>query len=113
MQDSSPLRATHDLGGVESPPFEIREHEPSDTDRRVDALVNLLAAPDVEIVRPDERRRGIEQLDPELYRTLSYYHRWLLGVTNILVEKNILSWCEIDDRVERLRAEATNSCRAP
>ncbi len=99
--------AMHDLGGVEAGPFEPTEHEPTDFDRRVDALVNLLAAKDVGLISPDERRLGIEELSHGEYHSLGYYQRWLSGVTNMLVKKGFLSRAEIDARIASLRSETS------
>lgn len=99
--------AMHDLGGVEAGPFEPTEHEPTDFDRRVDALVNLLAAKDVGLISPDERRLGIEELSHGEYHSLGYYQRWLTGVTNMLVKKGLLSQAEIDARIARFKHETS------
>ena len=84
-------RAFHDLGGREHQPFVISEHEPSDFDKDTEVVVNLLASKEVALVNPAERRRGIEELPEAIYFAVSYYERWLYGVTSILVEKDILS----------------------
>lgn len=97
--------ATHDIGGEDHGEFIIQEHQPSEFDKRIDALVNLLASREVALVRPDERRRGIEELPPEIYLELPYYQRWLFGVANILTEKGILSDAEIVGEMDRLRTE--------
>ena len=104
---SAKHHAVHDLGGVETAKFEPTDHQPTDFDRRVDALVNLLAANDVGLISPDERRLGIEGLSHGEYHSLSYYQRWLSGVTNMLVKKGFLSQAEIDARVESLGNETS------
>jgi hypothetical protein len=102
-EDNNSFHAMHDLGGTEAGAFKPTEHEPSDFDRRVDALVNLLAAKNVGLITPDERRRGIEELSHGEYHSLTYYQRWLSGVTNMLVEKGHLSRDEINLRIRSLR----------
>jgi hypothetical protein len=99
-------RAMHDLGGHEHWQFAASEHAPSDFDKGVDALVNLLALRETGLVRPDERRRGIEELPQDVYFNAPYYERWLLGVTAILIEKGLLSEAEIAAEMARLEAEA-------
>ncbi len=111
---SDQQRRQHDLGATEHPPFELDEHEASDVDKRVDAMVNLLAAPEISRVRPDERRRGIEELDDEAYHSFSYYQRWLAGVTNILVEKGIVGAPELVARLDAVkRRQAADTCNEP
>lgn len=101
------LRRHHDMGGSDHGPFEIDEHEASDLDKRVDALVNLLADPAIQAVLPDERRRGIEELSEEAYESLTYYQRWLAGVVNVLTQKKTIDSAHL---VERL-AQAKRSDR--
>jgi ABC-type molybdate transport system ATPase subunit len=101
-----PSHRHHDMGASEHPAFVLEEHEPSDIDKRVDALVNLLADPAIQCVRPDERRRGIEELDAESYHSFSYYQRWLVGVTNVLLEKGIIGRQELERRLDHLRSSA-------
>jgi hypothetical protein len=44
-------------------------------------------------------RRAREDMDKELYRSLSYYERWIVSVETILAEKKILTTEEIDRKV--------------
>lgn len=100
-----PHRAMHDLGGEPRGEIVIADHVPDAFDKDVDALVNLLALKEVGLVRPDERRRGIEELPPEIYFAAAYYERWLFGVTGILLEKQLLTADEITDEMARLARE--------
>lgn len=56
------------------------------------------------MLRVDELRRGIEELGPGAYDELSYYERWIASVTNILIEKGVLSVDEIGEKLEAVRA---------
>jgi hypothetical protein len=38
-------------------------------------------------------------MDSELYRSLSYYERWIASMESILIEKKILTKEDIDHRV--------------
>lgn len=94
----------HDLGGAShAGSLDFTPHLLSEFERNVDALVNLLAKADINIVCPDERRRGIESLPPDLYQSLTYYQRWLMGVKLILAQKGVLSDAEIAQRVSEIR----------
>ena len=55
------------------------------------------------LMRVDELRRGIESLGEDAYNTLGYYERWIASITNILVEKGVLTREEIDARVQSIR----------
>lgn len=101
-------RAVHDLGGVEpfaSQPIDRAEHELTQFDKSVDAIVNLLSRPPRRIIRVDELRRAIESLPAERYFALGYYEKWLAATTALLVEKGILTRDEIDRRCAAIRAE--------
>lgn len=96
-------RRHHDMGGLDHGPFQVDEHEASDLDKRVDALVNLLADPAIQVVLPDERRRGIEELPEEAYQSLTYYQRWLAGVVNVLLEKKLIDSASLVERLAQAK----------
>ncbi|MBM3540295.1 MAG: nitrile hydratase subunit beta [Alphaproteobacteria bacterium] len=100
-------RATHDLGGVEpaaSQPIDRTEHELTQFDKSVDALVYLLSRRS--IIRVDEMRRAIEALRPEEYHSLAYYEKWLRAVHDLLLEKDVLGEEEVMLRCAALREAA-------
>lgn len=102
--ETNPTPAQHDLGGASFPAsLDMTPHVPSDFERNVDALVNLLARKDINLVCPDERRRGIESLPREWYFGMNYYQRWLVGVKNILIEKRLILEAELDARMNEIR----------
>ncbi len=101
--------AFHDMGGEANEGFIVQEHEPSEFDKDIDTLVNLLASKEVALVRPDERRRGIEELPREIYFNVPYYQRWLYGVAAILAEKSFVTAQEITAEMNEIRSrEADN-----
>jgi len=100
------IRQQHDMGGLDKGPVEPSEHEIEPWEKRIEAIMRLCAMRDDPILTVDELRRGIEELPPELYDTLSYYERWIMSLTNILVEKGVLDRDELDARVKQLEAAA-------
>jgi len=92
----------HDMGGLPAGAVERDEHDPSFAERRVDALMMLLMAPDNHLFNVDEMRRTIESLPPEVYQRHDYYERWLMTIERLLVEKGVLKQAEIDARVAEL-----------
>lgn len=92
----------HDLGGLPEGSIDRSQHEFAYWEKQVDALLVLLADR-CQLMRVDELRRGIETLGEEAYNTLSYYERWIASITNILVEKGVLSREEIDARIQSIR----------
>lgn len=99
-------RATHDLGGVEpfaSQPIDRTEHELTQFDKSVDALVGLLSRLPQRIIRVDELRRAIEALPPAQYHGLAYYEKWLQAVHDLLLEKDVLGEEEVMLRCAAVR----------
>ena len=108
--DDTPKPAMHDLGGSShAGTIDFTPHMLNDFERNVDALVNLLARADINIVCPDERRRGIESLPSSLYASLTYYQRWLMGVKLILAEKGVLSDADIAQRIQQIQQRPEGS----
>ena len=103
------MRAYHDVGGERGGPIDRTEHQYEPWEKRVDAMMMLLSGqgPSAErIITVDELRRGIEGLGSEEYARMSYYERWLRSMTNLLLEKGIVSPDEIGVTIARLRERA-------
>ncbi|MFQ5837314.1 MAG: nitrile hydratase [Thermoplasmata archaeon] len=84
----------HDRGGwPEAGRIDTHDHDLEPWEQETNALLWVLAQH--EILRDDELRRAIEDLEPGQYESLGYYHRWLLAIENLLVEKDILTREEI------------------
>lgn len=91
----------HDMGGRPGAgPIDRTEHHLADWEVLIDAILQALAAKGIR--RTDESRRAMEDLDPELYRTLSYYERWTAGAESLLAEKGLVTREEIDRKVAEL-----------
>lgn len=100
------MRAMHDLGGIEpmaSAAIDREEHALTQFDKNVDALMYLLSGR--RLVRVDELRRAIESFTPLQYAQLTYYEKWLQAMTNLMVEKGVLTREEIDAKIASLRAD--------
>jgi hypothetical protein len=101
------LRRVHDLGGLEAGPVTAEEHDCAPWEKKVDAILRLLARKG--LITTDELRRGIEELGPGAYDELSYYERWIRSISNILLEKGLLTPSELGEAIaaaERAHAEA-------
>ncbi len=94
------MRRHHDMGGLEAGPVEQSEHDYAPWEKRVDAIMRLLTGKQYEVITVDELRRGIEDLGPGVYDELSYYERWISSITNILIEKGVISVDELGRRME-------------
>jgi hypothetical protein len=91
----------HDLGGSPGAgPIDKRQHETEDWERLADAVTVALDKRGIKTT--DEHRRAIESLDPERYRKLGYYERWIAATELLLIEKGILTREEIDQKAAEL-----------
>lgn len=91
----------HDMGGEPNDePIDQSDHQKMDWEMRADALHQVLGQKGIR--RTDEMRRSMESLDPDLYRSLSYYERWTAALELLMVEKGFLTSAEIDRRVIQL-----------
>ena len=95
------MAGVHDLGGSPGAgPIDKSQHETEDWERLADAVTVALDKRGIKTT--DEHRRAIESLDPERYRTLGYYERWITATELLLVEKGILTREEIDQKAAEL-----------
>jgi hypothetical protein len=81
-------------------PIDQSDHQKMDWEMRADALHQVLGQKGIR--RTDEMRRSMESLDPDLYRSLSYYERWTAALELLMVEKGYLTSDEIDRKVTQL-----------
>jgi hypothetical protein len=91
-------RGHHDLGGTPAAgPIDRSDHQLEDWEILADAVNQALGAKGIR--RTDELRRAREEMDADLYRSMSYYERWIASAEIILIEKKILTREEIDRKV--------------
>lgn len=99
-----PRRRNHDMGGLEAGDIEHDDHDKAPWEKRVDALMRLLSDDKRALLRVDELRRAIEDLGPDVYDRYSYYERWMHAITQIMLEKKIISVTELGDRMALIEA---------
>jgi Nitrile hydratase beta subunit len=92
------LSGVHDMGGSPGGPIDRDQHEVEDWERLADAINSALGAKGLQTT--DELRRAIESLED--YRDLAYYERWAAATERLLVEKNVLTREEIDERTAEI-----------
>ena len=98
------MRRYHDMGGQDAGPVDPAEHHHAPWEKRVDAIMRLVGDEKRQLLRVDELRRGIEELGPGVYDELNYYERWISSITNILIEKGVISIDELGRRMEDVKA---------
>ncbi len=94
-------RRHHDMGGLAAGPVERQERDYAPWEKKVDATMRALLA--AGLITVDELRRGIEEIGPGAYDELTYYERWITSITNLLLEKRVLTPREIGLAIERVR----------
>jgi len=92
------------MGGQDAGPVDPAEHNHAPWEKRVDAIMRLVGDEKRQLLRVDELRRGIEELGPGVYDELNYYERWISSITNILIEKVVISIDELGRRMEDVKA---------
>lgn len=95
-------RLPSDYGGQPAGPVDQSAYEPTQFDKRVDAMRVLMGKVDSKMTA-DVSRRTQEELDQAVYDSAPYYGRWLLGLRKSLVERGHLSQDEILARVAEIK----------
>lgn len=102
-------RRHHDMGGLAAGLVERAEHAHAPWEKKVDALLRLLLAR--KVMTLDELRRGIEEIGPDAYDKLGYFERWITSITNVLLEKGVVTVAELAQRMEAVRGDAAMAGR--
>lgn len=91
------MRGYHDMGGSPAGRVEREEHDYELWERRVDALLTILAG--IQGAKPrmtlDELRKNIEVLPPEAYEQMNYYDRWVSSITRTLIQRGVITTEEL------------------
>lgn len=101
------MRQHHDMGGLPAGPVDRREHDHAPWEKRVDALMVLLSAPQRQLLRVDELRRNIEALPPDAYDTMSYYERWISAIAHTLLQRGVITADELGRKLAEIEARET------
>jgi len=102
------MAKVHDRGGWPGTgPIERADHQYTIWEKRTDALMGLLSAPERRLIRTDELRRAVDSIEPDQYEKLTYYERWITAIEKLLVEKGVVTRAEIERKVAALDARGT------
>lgn len=98
-------RGVHDMGGeAGGGPVDNHEHVPTLSERRVDALMQLMRANPRSFWVVDEMRRTIESLTPEHYNASGYYEKWARAMRSLLIEKGVVTEAELEAKLAEVKA---------
>jgi hypothetical protein len=95
-----PPRMHHDMGGLPAGKVEYggvdAKHDYSEWERRVDAMSVLMGERGVTV---DQRRRNIESIPPDEYDSMSYYERWIVALTQSLIQRGVITTAELAEKM--------------
>lgn len=100
MQDQKGPKGYHDVGGDLANEIPMVELPWLHWEKQVEAIRGLLGDGTRRIVSLDEVRRGFESFGVEKYNSLSFYRRRLDAMTDILIEKGVISRAELEGAIE-------------
>lgn len=85
----------NDIGGTgcSDDKVHIFERDLYPWEKRCHALLDVLDYH--KIVNTEEKRRGTENIGSEMVGKLSYYEKWIVSASNVLLQKGILTPDEI------------------
>ncbi len=90
------------MGGDPAGAIEMAEHDAEPWQKLVTAIRATLGDEPKRLMRVDELRRAIEDLDPKEY-DLPYFERWAEAMVNLLEEKDLVTRAEIEARMAKIR----------
>jgi hypothetical protein len=101
----------HDLGGEPAGKIDRHEHDYPDWQRRIDAMAILLwgVKGGKKLITVDEHRKNIEMLPPEAYDRLSYYEKWIVSLTQSLIQRGVVTTEELGRKMEEVEKRCSRS----
>ena len=100
-EQENPSPAVHDRGGWPTDmPIDQGDHQWADWEYRIQGMSTVLRRKG--LVAVDEMRRAIESIPAAEYEELSYFERWSASYETLLVEKEILTTEDIDQKAKQI-----------
>jgi nitrile hydratase len=112
LRAGADAHAVHDVGGLSFGPVDRAEHPLSFYEQRVDAMLMLLVGPRRGAFKVDALRRAVEDFSQSEYDGTPYYDRWVRAIRNLLVEQEVLTREEIEERIGQVSARLAAEGRA-
>jgi hypothetical protein len=86
-------KSHHDMGGERGARVEPLEHDYEDWERRIDAMAVLLwgLKGTKKHLTVDEHRKAIESLPPAAYDSMAYYEKWILALSQCLLQRGVVT----------------------
>ena len=98
-------RSHHDMGGQPAGKVKRSEHAYDDWELRVDAMMMLLTGVTgmKKRMTVDELRKNIEALAPADYDKMGYYDRWVVSLTQTMIQRGVFTTDELARKLEKVQ----------
>ena len=103
-------RTTHDVGGLDFGKIDREDHDLALWEKRVDAMLVLLATKK-QAFKIDALRRVIESYGEQQYDATEYYEKWIRAIRNLIVEQELVTKDEVEQRVATVAEQLKQSGR--
>lgn len=110
-RSTAPDHTVHDVGGLNFGPVDMHEHDLALWERRVDAMITLLAT-DKAAFKVDAMRRVIESYGEQQYDATTYYEKWCRALRNLLIEQGVVTREELAAKIDSARKDMRAAGRA-
>jgi hypothetical protein len=100
-------RGHHDMGGLPAGKVRRSEHAYDDWQLRVDAMMMLLVGVlgGERRMTVDELRKNIESLPPADYDKMGYYDRWVVSLTQTMIQRGVITTDELAQKMQQVEQE--------
>jgi hypothetical protein len=101
-------RGHHDMGGLPAGKVKPAAHAYADWELRVDAMMMLLVGVvgGAKRMTVDELRKNIEALPPADYDRMGYYDRWIISLTQTMIQRGVITTDELAKKMEQVEKRA-------
>ena len=98
------------MGGLPAGKVEPIEHDYAEWERRVDALMVLLSGirGGRKLMTVDELRKNVEAIGPDAYDRMSYYERWVVSITQTMIQRGVITTQELGRKMEEVAGRGRN-----
>ena len=101
------IRRPHDLGGLSDTNIDRSDHDFAYWEKQIDSIMRLVSDKERGLLTVDELRRNVEDLGPDVYKSLSYYERWILALSNIFLQKGVFKVAEMSRKMSEVERNWT------
>lgn len=98
-------RLITDIGGLPAEEIPREDYHLLFWEKQMIATFNVLQ--DRGVLVTDEFRRKVEEMSPEAYKDSTFYGRRLDGIAELLIEKNIITAEELEERTREILTGGT------